>query len=76
MICPRCNTENAVLMVKAPVDDAWEVYLCNTCYFSWRSTEDDLINDPQKYDSKFKIKTEEIPLMIKIPPVPEKKPGR
>lgn len=71
MICPRCESDNAELMVKAPVNEAWQVYICNTCYFSWRSTEDELIRDPKKYDNKFKINPKEIPHLISIPPVPK-----
>ena len=38
MICPRCNSEKVDLLTKAPKDDAWEVYICDTCTFSWRNT--------------------------------------
>lgn len=51
-------------MVKAPVDDAWEVYVCNTCFYSWRSTETINIHDT------FKLEPEEIPMLQVIPPVP------
>lgn len=70
MICPRCDSNNAELMVKAPVNDEWEVYICHTCFFSWRSTEDDSIRCSEKYDKRFKIKPETIPGLAKIPPLP------
>ena len=64
MKCPRCDSENVRIMVKAPVDNAWEVYVCNTCFYSWRSTEKPVIHDV------FKIKPEDIPNLQVIPPVP------
>ncbi|MEH6985727.1 non-oxidative hydroxyarylic acid decarboxylases subunit D, partial [Priestia megaterium] len=39
MKCPRCEFEKVSLLTKAPVDDAWEVYICETCTLSWRNTE-------------------------------------
>ncbi|HBC95382.1 MAG TPA: vanillic acid non-oxidative decarboxylation protein [Clostridium sp.] len=71
MICPRCESENVEVMAKSPNGDAWEVYICNDCCFSWRSTEDSYIRDPKKYNKKFKINREEIKNLPKMPPVPE-----
>jgi len=71
MICPRCDSDNAGLLVKAPVDDAWEVYKCDTCNFTWRSTESEDIKDPARYDKRFKINPATIPSMIIIPPIPK-----
>lgn len=71
MICPRCDSDTAALLVKAPVDNAWEVYKCNTCNFTWRSTEDEYITDPAKYDRRFKINPAKIPEMAVIPPIPK-----
>ncbi|OAA83590.1 non-oxidative hydroxyarylic acid decarboxylases subunit D [Clostridium ljungdahlii] len=71
MICPRCDSKNVNLLTKAPVDDAWEVYICETCCFSWRSTESDDIKDPEKYDKRFKIDSSKISSLDQIPPIPE-----
>jgi protein-arginine kinase activator protein McsA len=71
MICPRCNSKTVEILAKAPVDDAWEVYICNTCCFSWRSTEDEEVINPEKYDKRFKIDPEKIPYLDTIPPIPE-----
>jgi vanillate/4-hydroxybenzoate decarboxylase subunit D len=71
MICPRCDSDNAALLVKAPVDDAWEIYICGTCNFSWRSTESEDITDPAKYDPRFKIDPKEIPNLSVLPPIPK-----
>lgn len=61
--CPRCNGETRI-MTKSPVGDVWEVYVCNKCYYSWRSTETKVIL-PQ-----FKLNEEKIATMQMIPPIP------
>lgn len=73
MICPRCDSQEVALLVKAPKDDAWEVYKCDVCLFTWRSTESQDITDPDKYDKRFKIDPRSIPLLQVIPPIPELK---
>jgi len=73
MICPRCDSDTVELTTRAPKDNAWEVYICNTCNFSWRSTESDEIKDPAKYDRRFKIDPAKIPFLDIIPPIPELK---
>lgn len=64
MNCPRCSSENIKTMVKSPVGDVWEMYLCKECFYSWRSTEDVMVLD------KFKLTKEKIDSMDVIPPVP------
>ena len=64
MKCPRCDSENVRIMTKAPVEDAWEIYVCDKCCYSWRSTEKIRINE------KFKLDDEKIRAMQVIPPVP------
>jgi vanillate/4-hydroxybenzoate decarboxylase subunit D len=71
MICPRCDSNTAGLLVKAPVDNAWEIYICSTCNFTWRSTESEDITDPAKYDVRFKINPKSIPTMHVLPPIPK-----
>lgn len=64
MTCPRCGSDKIRVMVKSPVGDAWEVYVCENCVYSWRSTENPDIHE------KFKLNPEEIPELQVIPPVP------
>jgi vanillate/4-hydroxybenzoate decarboxylase subunit D len=71
MICPRCDSDTAEFLVEAPVNHEWEVYICKTCYYSWRSTECDENRDPEKYDKRFKIDPKDIPNLGVIPPVPK-----
>jgi len=71
MICPRCDSNAAELLVKAPIDNAWEVYVCGVCNFTWRSTEGEDITNPAKYDRRFKIDPDSIPKLSVLPPVPK-----
>ncbi|YCA44065.1 vanillic acid non-oxidative decarboxylation protein [Bacillus sp. JZ8] len=73
MKCPRCDSEKVSLLTKAPIDDAWEVYICDTCILSWRNTESDNITDPEKYDKRFKLNPAEFKELDQIPPIPELK---
>ena len=70
MICPRCDTGDVELLAVSPVGRVWEMYLCRTCAYTWRSTETPDKTDPARYAKSFKIKPEAIPAMLVIPPVP------
>ncbi|MDR0347227.1 MAG: vanillic acid non-oxidative decarboxylation protein [Coriobacteriales bacterium] len=64
MKCPRCDSEKVKTMVKSPVGDVWEVYVCENCWYSWRSTE-----TPQVLP-KFKLNDQMIAELGVIPPIP------
>ena len=64
MMCPRCDKDEARVMVKSPVGDVWEVYVCDNCFFSWRSTE------TIKILPQFKLNDQKIATMQAIPPIP------
>ena len=64
MNCPRCDSDKVKKMVDSPVGKVWEVYVCEKCWFSWRSTED------IKILPKFKLNDEKIAAMQVIPPIP------
>ncbi len=70
MICPRCDSDTAHKLVDAPVNKAWEVFLCDTCFYSWRSTDPKELSDPKTYSKKFKIDVANIPKLAVIPPIP------
>ena len=59
--CPRCDSADTRVMVKSPVAGEWEMYVCNDCYYSWRSLE-----DPQVLP-KFKLNKEMIKNLGVIP---------
>lgn len=70
MICPRCETDKVTLMVKSPVGNAWEIFICETCTYSWRSTESAEKTDPKRYAKSFKLNPNEIPNLLVIPTIP------
>jgi hypothetical protein len=53
----------------------WDVYMCKTCRYTFRSTEPDYMTDPKKYDPTFKLdpkKLDDFPMMPAIPPLRNK----
>lgn len=64
MKCPRCDSDQVKKLVDSPVGNVWEVYICDHCGYSWRSTEDISI------DPKFKLTDEKIANLTENPPVP------
>ena len=70
MTCPRCRSSDTELMTRAPVADAWEVHLCPTCFYTWRSSEPESATDPELYDERFRLTPDEIARFAEFPPVP------
>ncbi len=75
MICPRCDSDTVEVMAKSPVGNVWEVYVCKTCWYSWRSTETPDKTDPKHYKASFKLKAADIHDMLMIPTIPPLKEG-
>ena len=44
-MCIRDSADTVRVMTKSPVGDVWEVYVCDTCSYSWRSTEEIHVHD-------------------------------
>ncbi len=40
LICPRCDSSEALKIGDSPVKDKFEIYRCPSCNYVWRSTED------------------------------------
>jgi hypothetical protein len=57
-------------MTTSPVPGRWVMYVCDTCFYSWRCTEPAYATDPAAYPAAFKIDPDSIPGMEAIPPVP------
>lgn len=64
MSCPRCDCDDTRVMATSPVGNVWEVFVCNKCYYSWRSTEEIHVSE------KFKLNDEKLEHMGVIPPIP------
>ncbi|AQR96858.1 MULTISPECIES: non-oxidative hydroxyarylic acid decarboxylases subunit D [Clostridium] len=56
MKCVRCLNDSAEVVAKAPDGSgAWEVFYCKKCNYSWRSTEEEDVINPDKLDPHFKL---------------------
>ncbi|MCE0494691.1 non-oxidative hydroxyarylic acid decarboxylases subunit D [Vibrio salinus] len=72
MICPRCGENNIEVLAKSQVPDVWEVYQCQHCLYTWRSTEPLRRISREHYPEKFKMTQEDIdnaPMVPSIPPL-------
>ena len=51
MKCVRCSHDTAEVVAKAPDgSNAWELYYCSTCNYSWRNNEVESITQSDKRD--------------------------
>ncbi|KMM63005.1 phenolic acid decarboxylase [Bacillus glycinifermentans] len=71
--CPRCDSKKAETVSKSPVAGAWEVYQCQHCFFTWRSSEPETITNPEKYNPSFKIDPAKVETAVQVPAVPKRK---
>ena len=74
-VCPRCDSKTTEVVFSSPVAGGWDVYMCKTCRFTFRSSEPDHMTDPAKYDPTFKLdpkKLDDFPMMPAIPPLRQK----
>lgn len=65
MKCRRCGSEKISKIADSPVRNVWEIYQCDKCNYSWRSTEPDIEILPV-----FKLDDKQIDEMQLIPPIP------
>lgn len=72
MICPRCGEDHVEILAKSPVPDVWEVFQCQHCLYTWRSTEPARRTDRDQYPEEFKMTQADIdnaPMVPSIPPL-------
>ncbi len=73
MKCVRCLHGDAHKVAEAPDGSgAWEVYLCDRCNYSWRSTEEEDVINPEKRDPWFqldKVDLDTLQIPCPIPPL-------
>ncbi|WP_392553525.1 non-oxidative hydroxyarylic acid decarboxylases subunit D [Orbus wheelerorum] len=72
-MCPRCESLKPETLCHSPVKNAWIIYHCPVCFFTWRNTEPDFITDPAQYNPHFKFKPESIDTFDIMPAIPELK---
>jgi hypothetical protein len=73
MICVRCIEDTARKVAEAPDGSkVWEVYYCENCNYSWRSTEEAEITCLEKRDPRFQLEhldTNKMRVTSPIPPL-------
>ena len=47
----------------------WEIYQCGWCHYFWFSNEE--VNDPKRFNPKFKLTEKDIENMMVLPPLPK-----
>jgi len=71
MKCVRCLNETAAKVADAPDGSgAWEMYGCTHCSFTWRSTEEEDVINPDKRDPYFQLAGVNIDDLLVLVPVP------
>ncbi len=70
LCCPRCDTPNSAVVARSPVAGVWEMYLCPTCFYSWRSTEPEEATKAAAMSAKFRINPTTLPHGHVMPAVP------
>jgi hypothetical protein len=75
VVCPRCRSTTTGVLSTAPVAQAWTIFGCNACFYTWRSTEPGENTDPDKYPVVFRLRTEDVKAAPVAPTVPPRRPA-
>jgi rubredoxin len=70
--CPRCAAPELARLAVSPVPDAWVVWVCRRCSYSWRSSEPPLNSSRAHYPGQFRLVASDIDSASEIPAVPER----
>lgn len=70
MICPRCEDDHIEVLATSPVAGVWEVFQCQHCLYTWRSTEPLRRTHPDHYPKQFKMTQADIDNAPVVPTVP------
>jgi vanillate/4-hydroxybenzoate decarboxylase subunit D len=68
--CPRCRSNTIMVRSTSPVAGVWTVYGCNTCWYTWRSTEPEENTNPDKYPQVFRLNPADLPKLAVAPVIP------
>ena len=53
--CPRCRSNTVKVRTQSPVAGVWTIFGCDTCFYTWRSTEPPANTDPEHYPQVFRL---------------------
>ena len=68
--CPRCRSNTTVVRGVSPKAGVWTVYGCDTCFYTWRSTEPEENTNPDKYPAVFRLNPENLSKLEVAPSIP------
>lgn len=74
LVCPRCRLTTTSVRSRSPVADVWTVFGCDTCYYTWRSTEPVENVDPDSYPAVFRLDPATIAKLPEVPEIPLLRP--
>ncbi|MFE6450658.1 non-oxidative hydroxyarylic acid decarboxylases subunit D [Nocardiopsis dassonvillei] len=74
VICPRCGGGDTAAIAHSPVPGVWEVVLCSTCHYTWRTTEPPRQSSREEFPEEFRITPEDVRDAVELPPVPPLRP--
>jgi hypothetical protein len=57
----------------SPVAGVWTVFGCDTCFYTWRSTEPAENTDPDKYPPIFRLNPEDLAKLPEVPSIPPRR---
>ena len=72
-VCPRCRSNAIAVRAQSPAAGVWTIFGCDTCFYTWRSTEPAANTDPDQYPQVFRLNPAEL---TKFPEVPAIAPLR
>jgi C4-type Zn-finger protein len=73
IICPRCRSNTASIRTTSPIAGVWTTFGCNTCFYTWRSTEPDENRDPEKYRQVFRLNPADLANLPIVPTIQVKR---
>ncbi|CAG9184619.1 non-oxidative hydroxyarylic acid decarboxylases subunit D [Cupriavidus pampae] len=73
-VCPRCGATTTQIRAKSAVANVWTVFGCDTCLYTWRSTEPKENTDRTCYPNVFRLHPEDIAKMPVVPSIPPLRP--
>ncbi len=70
IVCPRCGHTHISVLQESPVPGVWTLYQCDTCLYSWRSSEPERRSSREHYPERFRMNEEQMTHSAPIPEVP------
>jgi hypothetical protein len=69
-VCPRCRSTTTQTRSTSPVAGVWTVFGCDTCFYTWRSTEPVERTNPEEYPEVFRLDPGDFAKLPEVPAIP------